>query len=109
MKVYSFAYRARPRPPNGTVVIDCRMLVNPHRSPRLGEMTGKDTEVQAYMRQDAGTMALVDRGLQALKTGHDVAYGCYGGRHRSVALAEMLAAEARAVAILVQVTHLSLD
>lgn len=107
--IYSFSYRKKPWPPNSPLFLDCRVLPNPHNDPKLRPLDGRSADVQNFLKQNARTMGLIERGLQGLRNGHAVAFGCYGGRHRSVALAELLAVEARAVGISVHLEHLSLD
>lgn len=109
MTIYSFAFKDGGRSPARSVVFDCRKLPNPHR--RWPDRTGRDTEVAAYVLDDGYGNAerLLTAGMVALRAGRDVAYGCHGGRHRSVVLAEALAAKARARGqVDVTVRHLAL-
>jgi UPF0042 nucleotide-binding protein len=98
----SFAYRDGI-PLDADWVIDARMLPNPHYDPRLRPLTGRDAEVVAYLEgQEAVRRFLEDvraflaRWLpEVVKENRSyltVAIGCTGGRHRSVYLAEKLAA-----------------
>ncbi|MDH3318474.1 MAG: RNase adapter RapZ [Betaproteobacteria bacterium] len=98
----SFAYRDGI-PLDADWVIDSRMLPNPHYDPALRALTGRDTAVIAYLDgQEAVQRFLEDvcaffaRWLpEVLKENRSyvsVAIGCTGGRHRSVYLAEKLAA-----------------
>ena len=98
----SFAFRDGI-PLDADWVIDARMLPNPHYDPLLRPLTGSDAAVIAYL--DA--QELVQRLLEDVRTFLarwlpevvkenrsylTVAIGCTGGRHRSVYLAERLAA-----------------
>lgn len=101
----SFAYR-RGVPADADFVFDARVLPNPHWDPQLRPLSGRDglvrgflqaqPEVVAYVEQISG---FLDAWLPRLKSGTrsyvTVAFGCTGGRHRSVYLAETLAGHAR--------------
>ena len=102
----SFAYK-RGVPAEADFVFDARVLPNPHWDPELRSLTGRDREVREYldaqpevMRYAAQLEDLLDTWLP--KLGNDtrsyvtVAFGCTGGKHRSVYLAERLARHARA-------------
>lgn len=98
----SFAFRDGI-PLDADWVIDARMLPNPHYDPRLRPLTGRDAAVIDYLdgeqtvqrfREDV--RAFLVRWLpEVVKENRSyltVAIGCTGGRHRSVYLAEKLAA-----------------
>jgi len=83
-------------------VLDCRMLPNPHYDPQLRPLTGRDAPVVHYLKRDAHVRRYVDDVEALLKRwlpeiarenrSHvTVAFGCTGGRHRSVFIAEELA------------------
>ncbi len=102
----SFAYK-RGVPEEADFVFDARVLPNPHWEPELRPLTGRDprvrdyldaqADVDAYARQVAG---FLDSWLPRLRSDTrayvTVAFGCTGGKHRSVYLAERMAAHARA-------------
>lgn len=92
----------------GTVLFDCRILRNPHFVDRLRELNGLDPEVQHYVQHDPRFPDLFRAALTQVKPGRTVQFACYGGRHRSVAMAELIAHAARAVGICVTVEHQSL-
>ena len=98
----SFAFRDG-LPLDADWVIDARMLPNPHYDPRLRPLTGNDADVVAFLdaqepvqRLLADVRAFLGRWLpEVVKENRSyltVAIGCTGGRHRSVYLAEKLAA-----------------
>ncbi|GAB3507051.1 RNase adapter RapZ [Pseudoxanthomonas daejeonensis] len=101
----SFAYR-HGVPEEADFVFDARVLPNPHWDPELRPLTGRDPrvrdyldaqpDVDAYVAQVAG---FLDTWLPRLRNETrayvTVAFGCTGGKHRSVYLAERLAAHAR--------------
>jgi len=102
----SFAYR-RGVPAEADFVFDARVLPNPHWEPDLRPLTGRDArvreyldaqaEVEAYATQVAGFLdAWLPRLRGETRAYVTVAFGCTGGKHRSVYLAERLAAHFRA-------------
>lgn len=96
----SFAYR-RGLPADADFVFDARVLPNPHWEPTLRPLSGRDApvrdyldaqpEVRAYLQQ---VTAFLDDWIPRFESGTrsyvTVAFGCSGGRHRSVYLAETL-------------------
>ena len=101
----SFAYR-RGVPADADFVFDARGLPNPHWDARLRPLSGRDREVREYLDTQADVSeytaqvaAFLDNWLPRIQADTrsyvTVALGCTGGRHRSVYLAETLAAHAR--------------
>lgn len=97
----SFAYK-RGVPPEADFVFDARVLPNPHWDARLRPLSGRDAEVREHLDGDADVVAYVaqvegflDTWLPKLRSETrsyaTVAFGCTGGRHRSVYLAERFA------------------
>ena len=85
------------------MVIDCRFLPNPHWDPELRPNSGLDDPVRSYVLERDVTKRFMDRLVGLLdellpayvaegKAYFSVAFGCTGGRHRSVAVAEEVAA-----------------
>lgn len=104
--VTSFAYKAGV-PREADLVFDARFLRNPHYVPELRAHTGQDADVAAYIAADpdyapirdsvtAMLARLMPRYAEEGKSYLTVAMGCTGGRHRSVTLAEAVAAFLRA-------------
>ena len=102
VSLVSFAFPAG-LPREADMVFDARFLRNPHYVPELRPGTGQDAPVAAYVESDPdysaflgrlkGVLDLVlPRFVQEGKKYATVAVGCTGGRHRSVLLAERLAA-----------------
>ncbi|RPJ49149.1 MAG: hypothetical protein EHM19_01095 [Candidatus Latescibacterota bacterium] len=105
--IYSFSYHGSGPPSDptghgGGFVFDCRSLPNPGREERHRELTGKDGEVARFLngRREAEEFwervhGLVSAAAEAFATRGftdlTVAFGCTGGRHRSVYFAERLA------------------
>jgi UPF0042 nucleotide-binding protein len=101
----SFSYK-QGIPLDADWVLDARMIANPHYDPKLRPFTGRDAPVIEYLAADAlaqqwlgDVRALLARWLPEVvrenRSHVTVAIGCTGGRHRSVYLAEQLAAAFR--------------
>jgi UPF0042 nucleotide-binding protein len=106
LSLMSFGF-ARGVPRNADLVLDMRFLRNPHWVPELKPMTGLDRPVADYVADDPAYAEALDRieGLLALllpryaaegKSYVTVAFGCTGGRHRSVHVAETIGSRLRA-------------
>jgi aminoglycoside/choline kinase family phosphotransferase/dTDP-glucose pyrophosphorylase len=125
VRIFSFSFhRGLPRDESGNgggFIFDGRSLPNPGREERFKTLTGKDAPVIDYLNQQetvhqflASVMSLVDasvseyqgRGFKHLM----VSFGCTGGQHRSVYLAEQVAKRLRGRnGVEVAVRHLGLE
>jgi aminoglycoside/choline kinase family phosphotransferase len=125
LRIFSFSFhQGAPKDETGHgggFVFDGRSLPNPGREERFKALTGKDAPVIEYLNQQesvhqflASVMSLVDasvnsyreRGFKNLM----VSFGCTGGQHRSVYLAEQLAKHFRVRnGVEVAVRHLQLE
>ncbi len=126
VRVFSFSFHRGGVPKDesghgGGFVFDARSLPNPGREERFKTLTGKDAPVSEYLSQQesvhqflASARSLVDaslgdyqrRGFKSLM----VSFGCTGGQHRSVDLAEQLAEHLRGRnGVEVAVRHLELE
>jgi len=87
----SFGYKFGP-PPDTPYVHDCRGLRNPHREPGLRESDGADPAVKTFVERSKGFAAIYETAKAEAKGFGQItiAFGCFGGRHRSVAMAELL-------------------
>jgi RNase adapter protein RapZ len=101
----SFAYK-RGVPADADFVFDARVLPNPHWNPELRPLSGRDEVVRAFLDVQADVNEYVVQVQQFLDTWLPrlrsdtrsyvtIAFGCTGGRHRSVYLAERLAEHSR--------------
>ena len=101
VSVQSFSYK-RGMPRGVDMVFDCRFLRNPHWEAALRPLDGRDARVAAYVeadpRFDPFFVKMRDLLLELLpayvaegKTHLAIGFGCTGGQHRSVAVAEKLA------------------
>jgi UPF0042 nucleotide-binding protein len=117
--IASFGYK-HGLPLDTDLVIDCRFLPNPHWVDELRPLTGLDDAVRDYVLSQPITaefLAEIESLLAMLlpayvsegKSYLTVAFGCTGGRHRSVAIAEAVAAALRARGVDLRVTHRDVD
>ena len=106
LTISSFGF-SRGTPPLADLVFDMRFLANPHWVDELRPQTGQDAAVGDYIRQDPAfaeaferirdlLLLLLPRYRQQGKAYVHVAFGCTGGKHRSVFMAEQIASALRA-------------
>jgi RNase adaptor protein for sRNA GlmZ degradation len=125
VRVFSFSFhRGLPKDESGNgggFVFDGRSLPNPGREERFKRLTGRDASVIDYLNQQesvhqflASVMSLLDasvheyqrRGFKHLM----VSFGCTGGQHRSVYLAEQIAKRLRErKGVEVELRHVGLE
>ncbi|KQM86031.1 nucleotide-binding protein [Sphingomonas sp. Leaf23] len=102
LSVLSFGF-SRGVPRNADIVLDMRFLRNPHWDPVLRPGTGLDADVAAYVQADPAydaaiasfetmLLTLLPRYRAEGKSYVTIAFGCTGGRHRSVHVAERMGA-----------------
>jgi UPF0042 nucleotide-binding protein len=115
LAVESFGFK-HGLPLDADIVMDVRFLPNPHWEESLRPLTGHDPAVRSYVIERAATADFLDR-FEGMLVGLlpeyesegrsylTVAIGCTGGRHRSVAIAEELAARLRAKGFAVSASH----
>jgi RNase adapter protein RapZ len=105
LTVMSFGF-ARGLPRNADLVFDMRFLRNPYWDEKLRELTGKDEAVGLYIRADPAysealpkiedlLLILLPRYRAEGKAYVTIAFGCTGGRHRSVHVAARVAERLR--------------
>jgi RNase adapter protein RapZ len=105
LSIISFGF-SRGVPPNADLIFDLRFLQNPHWDPELRPLTGLDAAVGEYVAADPGYDGAVARIADLLgyllplydtqgKAYLTVAFGCTGGRHRSVFVAEQFGRKLR--------------
>jgi RNase adapter protein RapZ len=115
LSVMSFGF-ARGLPRNADLVFDMRFLRNPHWDGALRPMTGLDEAVGLYVRADPAYADAVSRIADLLllllprykaegKSYITVAFGCTGGRHRSVHVAETISSQLRGSGFSPTVSH----
>ena len=102
LNIISFGYKYG-LPVDADLVADCRFLPNPHWVPDLRALSGLDAPVRDFVLGQQGAPAFLAAYLAVLEVslaGFEregkryvtLAVGCTGGKHRSVAMAEQLAA-----------------
>ncbi|MEO6255395.1 MAG: RNase adapter RapZ [Sphingomicrobium sp.] len=115
LTIASFGF-ARGVSRTADLVFDLRFLANPHWVDELRPLTGEDAAVRAYIETDAAwapAMARIEallidwipRYWAAGKTYLTVAFGCTGGRHRSVAAAIEMAERLRGAGFSPNIRH----
>ena len=111
----SFGYKFGT-PHDVDLLFDVRFLANPHFVPELKGKTGTDPAVAAYIEKDPETPAFMERLVAFLdylmprfenegKSYLSIGVGCTGGKHRSVYVAEQLAARLQERGYPVRVSH----
>lgn len=102
VSVQSFSYK-RGVPRGVDMIFDCRFLANPHWNAALRPLDGRDSPVMAFVKADQRfdeffrrlrdlLLMLLPAHLEEGKAHLSIGFGCTGGQHRSVAVAEMLGA-----------------
>ena len=125
VRIFSFSFhREMPKDDSGNgggFVFDARSLPNPGREERFRLLTGKDAAVKEYLAEKDSVgeffehaRTLVDESVAAYQRRRFshlmVSFGCTGGQHRSVYLAEQLAKHLRGSAgVTVVVRHVELE
>ena len=103
--IVSFGF-AQGMPPAADFVFDMRFLDNPHWDAKLRPLTGKDPRIAAFIREDPAwpashqhirdlLLGVLPRFQAQGKAYVTIAFGCTGGRHRSVFIAEEIATTLR--------------
>ncbi len=96
----SFSYK-RGVPRGLDMIFDCRFLANPHWVPALRALDGRDDLVEAHVRADPRFGEFVEKVRDLIlfllpaqlaegKAHLSIGFGCTGGQHRSVAIAEIM-------------------
>src|SRR5579862_2393656 len=115
LSLISFGYKYG-LPVDADMVADCRFLPNPHWIAELAPLTGRDRPVMDYVLGQPGAAEFLEAFASAVQialAGYDksgrhyvlLAVGCTGGKHRSVAMADALAARLSSAWPGIQVTH----
>lgn len=119
VSVQSFSYK-RGLPRSVDIVHDCRFLRNPYWEPELRKFNGTDARVQTYVGQDPRfapfeqkvfelSELLLPAYREEGKSHIAIAFGCTGGQHRSVTLAEQHALRLAQAGWQVSIRHRELD
>jgi len=119
ISIHSFSFK-RGLPRGVDMVFDVRFLNNPHWDPNLRELDGRDSRVVGYIEDDARfddffqrvkdlVLSLLPAYRLEGKSHFAIAFGCTGGQHRSVALAEMLSKALAEAGWAVSIRHRELE
>jgi len=113
--ITSFGYR-HGVPADSDLVFDVRFLPNPNYIPQFKNLTGRNPSVARYIRSFPQTIEFIDRISELLvyliphyvhegKSYLTIAFGCTGGRHRSVMIANEIRKRLAAAGFKVKETH----
>ena len=116
--VTSFGYR-NGVPPDSDLVFDVRFLHNPNYIPRFKNLTGRNPSVARYIRSFPQTLEFVERISELLiyllphyiregKSYLTIAFGCTGGQHRSVMMADHIRKNLAEAGFKAKVNHLDI-
>ncbi len=119
VSLVSFGYRFGV-PVDADLIFDVRFLPNPHFVPRLRRFSGKDRRVARYIKSFPQTgeflrriegllVYLIPHYIREGKSYLTIAFGCTGGRHRSVTLAEAMQRALSRHGYTAKVTHRDLN
>jgi len=119
LTISSFGF-SRGTPPLADLVFDMRFLANPHWVDDLRPQTGRDAPVGEFIQQDPAfaeafarirdlLLLLLPRYQEQGKAYVHVAFGCTGGRHRSVFMAEQIASGLRTAGFSPTLLHRNLS
>ena len=113
--VTSFGFR-KGIPPDSDLVFDVRFLPNPNYIPRFKNLTGRNPGVARYIRSFPQTTEFIRRITELLvyllphyiregKSYLTIAFGCTGGQHRSVMMADQIRKNLADAGFKVKVSH----
>lgn len=115
VQITSFSYRRR-LPEHTDLVLDMRFARNPHWEPELRGFTGLDPDIDAFLQADMAVQQVIESFRSMLGTMLErmteegrpllnIAFGCTGGRHRSVWAAQTIGGWLQARGYQVIITH----
>ncbi len=113
--ITSFGFR-HGLPPDCDLVFDVRFLPNPNYIPKFKQLTGRNPAVAKYIRSFPQTDEFIDRVTDLLtwllphyiregKTYLTIGFGCTGGHHRSVMMADQIRKNLAATGYQARVNH----
>jgi UPF0042 nucleotide-binding protein len=119
ISVASFGYR-NGVPPDSDLVFDVRFLPNPNYIPRFKNQNGKNPAVARYIRSFPQTLEFIQRITDLLtyllphyiregKSYLTIAFGCTGGQHRSVMIAEEIRKNLSGAGFTAKVNHRDIE
>lgn len=119
VSLHSFSYK-RALPKSVDIVFDCRFLKNPYWVESLRELDGRDERVIDYVKSDPNFAPFADKVMDLClfllpayrdegKSYLSIAFGCTGGQHRSVVMAQLHALRLAEAGWQVSIRHRELD
>jgi len=119
LSILSFGYKYG-LPLDADLVLDCRLLPNPHWVPELRPLTGLEPAVRDYVLSQPGAEEFVSIASELLRRYREgyvaegkhyatIAVGCTGGRHRSVAIVQELARRVQDDGVDITVSHRDME
>jgi len=118
VKIMSFGF-SRGIPEETSYLFDARILPNPYHVPELKPLNGLDERVQTYVMDHPQSREILDAAEKLILTilpFHEqqdrpltVCFGCYGGHHRSVSIAERFYARLAGKGIGAEICHRDLE
>lgn len=119
VRMSSFGYKWGV-PVDVDILLDCRFLPNPHWDPKLRALSGRDAPVRAFVLGRPEAERFLDRLTEMIaellpayanegRSFLGIAFGCTGGRHRSVAIVDEFASRIGQLGYDVPVTHRDID
>ena len=119
LSLLSFGYKYGI-PYDADFTLDCRFIPNPHWNPALQPMSGKEVPVSEAVLGHQATQDFIENFLALFHSARSgflnegkryitVAFGCTGGRHRSVAVAEEVAKRLAKSGVEVHLEHRDVD
>ena len=111
IKIKTFGFKSGDMPAVGGFSFDVRHLRNPHNDLALRPLDGRDQRVQDFVLRDPKFDELYPEVMFHALSFKDptIVFGCFGGRHRSVACAEIIAKSLRDKGHEVEITHRELE
>jgi len=107
IQIKTFGYKSGDRPAPKGLSFDVRCLKNPHHIPDLRPLDGRNAKVQEFVGRDPIFKRILQASIDAAKAdpNAEIVFGCFGGRHRSVACAELLGAYLKDKGVPFEIAH----
>lgn len=117
--ILSFGFK-HGLPQNAELLIDVRFIPNPYYVPELKALDGKDERVRHFVNKCPQTRNFLDKYFSLIeyliplyekeaKTELTIAFGCTGGRHRSVVIAEEISTRLNGCGQETSLTHRDIE
>ena len=115
VNIFSFGFKHGP-PRDADLVMDVRFLPNPYFEPELKAFSGEDASVREFIFKNVETTRFIEKYLNLLdylvplyekegKAYLTIAFGCTGGRHRSVAISRAVYDHMKKFGLPIEIKH----